>query len=162
MFIDQYKSDENGCLKFTYYHPENAACEVIVKGMTDNPPHNANIISAEVNKNSVALTWDARKGAQKYKICKYMNGLAVPIAETEELTYTVENLEYDSYYSFIVITYIGGEWSEADINNCVFVHIDESDAFEGLTDQDYIDYVNGFTNSTEDIVLNEYQLRAIE
>lgn len=91
-----------------------------------------------------------------------MNGLAVPISETEELTYTVENLEYDGYYSFIVITYIGGEWSEADINNCVFVHIDESDAFEVWTDQDYIDYVNGFVNSTGDIVLNEYQLRAIE
>lgn len=163
IFIDQFVSDENGCLTFNYDHPADEVHEVVIKAMSEMESGNAKITSAEAENNNATIAWEAFPNAEKYMVCRYENGLAVPVAETEELTYTINGLEEGTSYGFVVKTFVGGEWSETKLNDYTFVTTTEPGFFDGWTDQDYIDYVNKTTSDGSDFqILDDNQLQAIE
>lgn len=59
-------------------------------------------VNAEVNGDSVTLTWNKIKGAKKYTIYQYKNGKYVKLKETDKTAVTYTKLKNGKTYKFLV------------------------------------------------------------
>ncbi len=82
------------------------------------------IAKAASTENSVKLTWQAVPNAQKYAICKYVDGKAVKLCETEKLAVRINKLTPDTEYQYIVRAYVDGKWTTMTKSDIVTVNTD--------------------------------------
>ena len=82
------------------------------------------IAKAASTENSVKLTWQAVPNAQKYAICKYVDGKAVKLCETEKLSVRINKLIPDTEYQYIVRAYVDGKWTTMTKSDIVTVNTD--------------------------------------
>lgn len=82
------------------------------------------IAKAASTENSVKLTWQAVPNAEKYAICKYVDGKAVKLCETEKLAVRINKLTPDTEYQYIVRAYVDGKWTTMTKSDIVTVNTD--------------------------------------
>ena len=82
------------------------------------------IAKAASTENSIKLTWQAVPNAQKYAICKYVDGKAVKLCETEKLAVRINKLTPDTEYQYIVRAYVDGKWTTMTKSDIVTVNTD--------------------------------------
>lgn len=82
------------------------------------------IAKAASTENSVKLTWQAVPNAEKYAICKYVDGKAVRLCETEKLAVRINKLTPDTEYQYIVRAYVDGKWTTMTKSDIVTVNTD--------------------------------------
>lgn len=82
------------------------------------------IAKAASTENSVKLTWQAVPNAEKYAICKYVDGKAVKLCETEKLAVRINKLAPDTEYQYIVRAYVDGKWTTMTKSDIVTVNTD--------------------------------------
>ena len=82
------------------------------------------IAKAASTENSIKLTWQAVPNAQKYAICKYVDGKAVKLCETEKLAVKINKLTPDTEYQYIVRAYVDGKWTTMTKSDIVTVNTD--------------------------------------
>ena len=82
------------------------------------------IAKAASTENSIKLTWQAVPNAQKYAICKYVDGKAVRLCETEKLAVRINKLTPDTEYQYIVRAYVDGKWTTMTKSDIVTVNTD--------------------------------------
>lgn len=82
------------------------------------------IAKAALTENSIKLTWQAVPNAQKYAICKYVDGKAVKLCETEKLAVRINKLTPDTEYQYIVRAYVDGKWTTMTKSDIVTVNTD--------------------------------------
>lgn len=80
------------------------------------------IAKAASTENSIKLTWQAVPNAQKYAICKYVDGKAVKLCETEKLAVKINKLTPDTEYQYIVRAYVDGKWTTMTKSDIVTVN----------------------------------------
>ena len=80
------------------------------------------IAKAASTENSIKLTWQAVPNAQKYAICKYVDGKAVKLCETEKLAVRINKLTPDTEYQYIVRAYVDGKWTTMTKSDIVTVN----------------------------------------
>jgi len=82
------------------------------------------IAKAASTENSIKLTWQAVPNAEKYAICKYVDGKAVKLCETEKLAVRINKLTPDTEYQYIVRAYVDGKWTTMTKSDIVTVNTD--------------------------------------
>ena len=82
------------------------------------------IAKAASTENSIKLTWQAVPNAEKYAICKYVDGKAVKLCETEKLAVRINKLIPDTEYQYIVRAYVDGKWTTMTKSDIVTVNTD--------------------------------------
>ena len=82
------------------------------------------IAKAASTENSIKLTWQAVPNAEKYAICKYVDGKAVRLCETEKLAVRINKLTPDTEYQYIVRAYVDGKWTTMTKSDIVTVNTD--------------------------------------
>ena len=82
------------------------------------------IAKAASTENSIKLTWQAVPNAEKYAICKYVDGKAVKLCETEKLAVRINKLTPDTEYQYIVRAYVDGKWTAMTKSDIVTVNTD--------------------------------------
>ncbi len=82
------------------------------------------IVKAASTENSIKLTWQAVPNAEKYAICKYVDGKAVKLCETEKLAVRINKLTPDTEYQYIVRAYVDGKWTTMTKSDIVTVNTD--------------------------------------
>ena len=82
------------------------------------------IAKAASTENSIKLTWQAVPNAEKYAICKYVDGKAVKLCETEKLAVRINKLAPDTEYQYIVRAYVDGKWTTMTKSDIVTVNTD--------------------------------------
>ena len=82
------------------------------------------IAKAASTENSVKLTWQAVPNAEKYAICKYVDGKAVKLCETEKLAVRINKLIPDTEYQYIVRAYVDGKWTTMTKSDIVTANTD--------------------------------------
>ena len=82
------------------------------------------IAKAASTENSIKLTWQAVPNAEKYAICKYVDGKAVKLCETEKLAVRINKLTPDTEYQYIVRAYVDGKWTTITKSDIVTVNTD--------------------------------------
>ena len=82
------------------------------------------IAKAASTENSIKLTWQAVPNAQKYAICKYVDGKTVKLCETEKLAVRINKLTPDTEYQYIVRAYVDGKWTTMTKSDIVTVNTD--------------------------------------
>ena len=82
------------------------------------------IANAASTENSIKLTWQAVPNAEKYAICKYVDGKAVKLCETEKLAVRINKLTPDTEYQYIVRAYVDGKWTTMTKSDIVTVNTD--------------------------------------
>ena len=80
------------------------------------------IAKAASTENSIKLTWQAVPNAEKYAICKYVDGKAVKLCETEKLAVRINKLTPDTEYQYIVRAYVDGKWTTMTKSDIVTVN----------------------------------------
>lgn len=80
------------------------------------------IAKAASTENSIKLTWQAVPNAQKYAICKYVDGKTVKLCETEKLAVRINKLTPDTEYQYIVRAYVDGKWTTMTKSDIVTVN----------------------------------------
>ena len=82
------------------------------------------IAKAASTENSIKLTWQAVSNAEKYAICKYVDGKAVRLCETEKLAVRINKLTPDTEYQYIVRAYVDGKWTTMTKSDIVTINTD--------------------------------------
>ncbi len=82
------------------------------------------IAKAASTENSIKLTWQAVPNAEKYAICKYVDGKAVRLCETEKLAVRINKLTPDTEYQYIVRAYVDGKWTTMTKSDIVTINTD--------------------------------------
>ncbi|MBO7288021.1 MAG: T9SS type A sorting domain-containing protein [Bacteroidales bacterium] len=109
-------------------------------------------LKAEVEKNNVTLTWEAPRAMTGYKVFRNNE----MIGETEELTFTDENVPNGEYEYSVRVQYNGG-WSGAEM---ITVKVSGEDIIE-LGKVDFVIYPNpakDVINIESNVQRYEYQL----
>ncbi|MGN1339822.1 MAG: fibronectin type III domain-containing protein [Oscillospiraceae bacterium] len=88
------------------------------------PDSSVHTLKAAVSKNSVALSWDAVASARKYCVYKLADDTFTPLTVTTGTSYTVNDLDYNTKYGFLVLGHNGGEWSPYLDTDIVYVTTD--------------------------------------
>lgn len=70
-------------------------------------------VTATAGANSVTLKWSWLAGATRYRVQRYINGSYSTIAYTTAETYTNTGLTAGATYTYRVIGYVAGEWTDA-------------------------------------------------
>ncbi len=140
IYIGQAVSDASGALTIP---PEAAKGTVFVKAMTEFDAYNAEITSADVNGNSVALQWNPVENAEEYEVYCYTPDGIYSQTKTTANTLTVDNLEKGKYYGFLAVSTVHGEQSIPAIGDVRMVIINNSllgdvNSDQKVNDQDSI------------------------
>lgn len=90
-------------------------------------------LTATAGANSVTLKWNWLAGATKYRVQRYVNNTWKTIASPTAETYTNSGLKAGETYSYRVLGYIAGEWTDASATVSARPYAASSSAPTGLS-----------------------------
>ena len=79
------------------------------------------VVTARSANGSVSLSWNAVAGAEKYKVCKYVDGKLRTLSEVDGTAVKITGTKSGKTYTFAVKALVNGKWTKVYSGNLVSV-----------------------------------------